>query len=221
MAAFQQIQLASVTVASADAARVQFQRDTAIGVASVAISFSVTPTAGNLVVVVIPFYNNGGGTSVASVADNQGNTYTQALSPVVSGDAVAVIWYSNNVAASGTFTVTVNWTDIAWSTPVIIEYSGAADASVADNTNSGTGTGTAVSTSAVTPTQAAIYVACMTHAGGFTTITPTGAPWNQVTEEENFDVMSVLDAITTGAQTPSWTLGGSMTWAAAVATFKD
>lgn len=88
-------------------------------------SFSVTPTAGNFIAVHIA----GFGGSSWSVTDNQGNTYHEAVGAIFSGFSSS-IWYAWNIAASGTFTVTISgvtrisasaveWSGFDASTPVV------------------------------------------------------------------------------------------------------
>lgn len=70
-------------------------------------SFSTLPTAGNAVVVV---FNDNGDTSVSTVTDNQGNTYTAVVNEQDSTAAntfAGVYWCSSIGSPSGTFTVTM------------------------------------------------------------------------------------------------------------------
>lgn len=63
------------------------------------LTFGSAFTAGQLVVVSILSYP---GTEIVSIVDNQGNTYTRAVSAVASGANRAGIWYKANCASLGT-----------------------------------------------------------------------------------------------------------------------
>src|SRR5262245_40483329 len=90
-------------------------------------SMATTPTAGNLMVVVVNCF--GGTVANAAVTDNQGNTYTH----ITAADATragtgqtASTHYAKNISSSGTFTITADGkTGCTAVTAFAIEVSGA------------------------------------------------------------------------------------------------
>ena len=77
------------------------------GYPSASISFSTTPTVGNLLIAYINFGPNYGGTITgATVSDNQGNSWATADISILNNGAGAIC-YCVPTTASGTFTVTV------------------------------------------------------------------------------------------------------------------
>ena len=96
-------------------------------VAAPTASFAALPAAGNAVVVSFGEYA-GGGVDVASVTDNQGNTYTKAASSYTAGDGPAsAIWYCPSIGTpSGTFTVTAGFTGgvAAYTSMILSEVAG-------------------------------------------------------------------------------------------------
>jgi hypothetical protein len=76
------------------------------GYPSASVSFSSTPTVGNLLIAYINFGPNYGGTITgATVTDNQGNTWATAAFSILNNGAGAIS-YCVPTTSSGTFTVT-------------------------------------------------------------------------------------------------------------------
>lgn len=75
---------------------------------SYTIDFDSTPTPGSTVVVMCGGQLGIPGASTATVTDNQGNTYTQLVLQS-GGNCLGAIFACANVAATGTFTITVTY----------------------------------------------------------------------------------------------------------------
>jgi hypothetical protein len=184
------------------------------------ISFSTTPGTGNFIVVTAANYGGG----VTGVVDNQsGNTYNFVAGATEGGGGRASLYYAMNVNSSGTFTITIQGTGIyAYH---IREYSGVATSSALDQSNSATGSSTAINSGNITTsTNGQLYIAVQTH--GNTTTTTAGAGWGNhvVTTEDNggYQALSTEDKIgvAAGTHAGTFTLAGSGTWAAIVASFR-
>lgn len=119
-----------------------------------AVSFSATPTVGNLVVAAVACYS-ASNCNVTSVTDNQANTYTVIAKNVAyfSTQATVSLYYTVVTASSGTFTVTANLTASSDSTLAVAEYSGVAQSSPVDISTTATGSSTAA-TATMTTTNA-------------------------------------------------------------------
>jgi hypothetical protein len=103
---------------------------------SVSVAYTSAQSAGDLNVVAIGWYNTT--TTVASVTDTAGNSYTAALGVTTSSKAGSLqIWYAQNIASSSananTVTVTFNTTS-SYPDVRIAEYSGIATSSPLDVT---------------------------------------------------------------------------------------
>lgn len=122
--------------------------NTATATQNLTASFNATITAGNLIVVPINTYIS----TVSSVTDNKGNTYSLIGSPAVNGSDRTYIYYAKNVVG-GTVTVTVNFNAGNHIRSFgIYEYAGADKTAPFDKSVTGSGTGTSVTPGTVTPT---------------------------------------------------------------------
>jgi hypothetical protein len=157
-----------------------------------------------------------------SVADNQGNTYLQAEVATSGTSARAYIYYAKNIAASGTFTVTVTFAGTTYFAAGASEWSGADTAAPLDDTNANTGTGTAISTGNLTPTGNALYVGCCA-AGDPWDMTGLAADQTSIHNQPSNAICSAGMAYRTGSGSlpVTWTMTGSGDWCAAGATFKE
>lgn len=186
------------------------------------VSFPATPTAGNLVVVGISRWS-GTDPTIASnaVTDNQGNTYVPAVNITANGDRGIAIFYAENLAASGTFTVSVALTD---ANVGIMEFTSAATSGSLDQTNSGTGTSAAPSAGSVTTADASeIYVAVawsLTDGDSWA----SGSGWTLVASDANNNTASRYAAewqqSAAGAYTGDFATGASAGWGAVIASFR-
>ncbi len=120
--------------------------------ASVPVTFGVAQTAGNLNIVVVGW--NDTTSTVSSVSDSRGNTYTQAGTTVTGTTLRQAIYYAKSIAA-GSNTVTVAFSQAAAFPDVrILEYSGLDTSSPLDVTAGAAGSGTSMSSGAATTTSA-------------------------------------------------------------------
>jgi len=132
---------------------------------NLSLTFGASPGAGNLIVVPVIMYSNGGALGV-SVADNQGNTYHVGASAPGSNGSQSKIYYAYNIAASGgTFTVTVTRTgNAAQQTEAIaIEFFGlgTVDPVVGSGTGVATGSFPLTVSTGVTSAPEVAVVACV------------------------------------------------------------
>ena len=120
--------------------------------AAVLLSYGMAQTAGNLNIVAVGW--NDTTSTVSSVTDSRGNTYTQAGAMVTGTGLRQAIYYAKNIAA-GSNTVTVSFNQAAAFVDVrILEYSGLDTSSPLDVTAGAAGSGTSMSSGAATTTSA-------------------------------------------------------------------
>jgi hypothetical protein len=119
---------------------------------SVAVTYPLAQTAGNLNIVAVGW--NDTTSTVSSISDSKGNTYTLAIGPTTGTGLRQSIYYAKNIAAgSNTVTVTFNQAAI-WVDVRVLEYSGLSTTSPLDVTAGAAGTGTSASSGAATTTAA-------------------------------------------------------------------
>ena len=112
---------------------------------SVAVSYLIPQTAGNLNVVVVGWGDTT--SSISSITDTQGNTYTPAVGPTSTTGLQQSIYYAKNtIGGSNKVTVTFNQA-AAYPDVRVLEYSGADTTNPLDVTAAGTGTGTTAANS--------------------------------------------------------------------------
>ncbi|MGA9797564.1 MAG: IPT/TIG domain-containing protein [Terriglobales bacterium] len=120
--------------------------------ASVAVTFTTAQTLGNLNIVVVGW--NDTTSTVSTVTDNRGNTYTLAIGPTTGTGLRQSIYYAKNIAA-GTNTVTVTFNKAAAFVDIrALEYSGLDPTSPLDQTAGAAGSGTTASSGAATTASA-------------------------------------------------------------------
>ncbi len=188
-------------------------------------SFTSTPSVGNLIVVAVAT----GDKPITSVTDNQGNKYALAASVapysfLTSGYIYTHIYYAQNVASAGTFTVTANLTGGSGNvTMVIMNYAGLDTSNPLDKTSNHMGGTSPYSAGSITPivggelfiAAAAPYTsgATFTHASGWTDV------HNDKTEPQQLAVESnVVSATTTTSGT--WTVSSNLDYGAAMVSFR-
>lgn len=207
--------------------RVQSKTVTKASGASFDSTFNSTPAAGNLIIVAV---SSAGLNAVATgVTDNQtGNTYIQVGSAVAdaSGNNIQ-IFFAQNVASTGTFTITTTFGGATvGATASIFEYSGAATVGALLANTTGTGTSTTPASASLTPGEnnCLVIAALADSAGDGTTIT---AGTNFTLEESQLTSstlqrIGVEDWIQTSASasTGDFTLGSSVAWATKQAIFR-
>jgi chitodextrinase len=152
--------IASATTTSASSATVTFVQsnysDPQASNASVSVPYTLAQTAGDLNVVVVGWADST--SSVASVMDSSGVTYTLAVGPTVQPGLLSQsIYYKKNIggAAANSNTVTVTFNGAASFPDIrILEYSGADPNSPLDVVASGVGTSSPTDSGPVTTTNA-------------------------------------------------------------------
>lgn len=199
---------------------------------SLAGSFGVTPAAGSLIVVCANAQGTGlDGTWPASgCTDNQGNTYTQAKLQAINAGAPGllegVIFFAYNVAASGTFTLTLTppgggLPNISW---IAAEFSGLGVGALDQTASGGSAATTADTSSTATTVDANELVIANTALSTAPVSISTPSGYTQLYQEllvanqaaaADYKIVSA-----TGAQQAQWSLGVSDTYAAVIATFR-
>lgn len=156
------------------------------GTNSASVTFSSTPSAGNMITVNVCILNPGVGAYTFNVTDNKGNTYTVNSSGISNG-VRAVAGYAFNITSSATFTVTaqkLTGSDTLTFFLCAEEWSGTG---LTDPlAGSGTATGLSTSASATTAATGASEVAVIA---------------TMACRRINFNIT----AITVGALTPAFT----------------
>ncbi len=119
---------------------------------SVAVAYAHAETAGDLNVVAVGCRD--ATSSIISLTDSQGNTYTRAVGPTTTTGLQQSIYYAKNIiGGSNTVTVTFNQA-AAYPDLRILEYSGLDPTSPLDVTAAAAGTGTTASSGSATTTSA-------------------------------------------------------------------
>ena len=137
--------------------------------ASVAVAYPLAQTAGNLNIVAVGW--NDTTSTVTSVIDSRGNTYTLAIGPTSGTGLRQSIYYAKNIAA-GSNTVTVTFNQAAVYVDVrVLEYSGLDTVSPLDVTAGAAGSGTSPNSGSATTTTASELI----FGAGMTTTHFTGA----------------------------------------------
>jgi hypothetical protein len=137
--------------------------------ASVAVTYPVAQTAGNLNIVAVGW--NDTTSTVSTIRDSRGNTYTLAVGPTSGTGLRQSIYYAKNIAA-GSNTVTVTFNQAAAFVDLrVLEYSGLDTTSPLDKTAGAAGSGTSASSGAATTTSASELI----FGAGMTTSHFTGA----------------------------------------------
>lgn len=188
---------------------------------SLARAFPTSVVAGNLLVVGLHVVNSG--VSV-SIADTQGNTYTQAVTTTASGHTVQV--WTAPVTTGGANTVTVTLGSSTFAECSIDEYSYTGGATFSlDNTNASSGTSTTASPGSVTVSGTDLIYSVAgrldTTGIGYTASSGYSLRWNQFLSSGiayGFVAQDCLGATTN--QTPSFSLTASATWVAAAISVK-
>ncbi|MGH9545846.1 MAG: galactose oxidase-like domain-containing protein [Terriglobales bacterium] len=127
---------------------VQGKSSTQYSGSSVAISYGVAQTAGDLNVVSVMWGDTI--SAVSSVTDSRGNSYALAAGPTTATGLTSVIYYAKNIAAgSNTVTVTFNRT-AAYPNVNVLEYSGLDTVNPLDVTATATGSGTTANSGTAT-----------------------------------------------------------------------
>jgi len=170
------------------------EADNGSGTTSSSTSVTITSSTFGSLLVVAVYKNNG--TTISSITDNIGNTYTQVPGAHAVGSPApdtTDIWYSAN-SLSGVTSVTVNFGSTCFNVPYILEYSGVATTSpidVAGNISAGsTGGGNPTGPSLTTTQDGDLIIAlCSAHGIGI------GGVNSPFTLRSNTDGEAVADYI--------------------------
>ena len=200
---------ASVAIGFAQVASANPQTPTA----TVSVSYPAAQTAGDLNVVAVGW--NDTTSTISSVKDSVGNSYSVAIGPTTGTGMRQSIYYAANIAG-GTNTVTVTFSQAAAFPDVrILEYRGV---TALDVTAGASGTSTSASSGAATTTSAnelifgADYVSTLTGAAG------SGFTSRIITSPDG-DIAEDKVVTTAGSNSATATLTGSGPWVMQMATF--
>ncbi len=187
-----------------------------------ALAFTSNVTAGNTILVAITQWN----TTVSSVTDNRGNTYT-AVTPARHANTstdYAELYYAKNVAGGAT-TVTVAFSGTADTNVGIYEYSGLDPISPLEQLASNTGFGSAPNGGTVTTaTDNELYFAVGVDDNGNNVAPTAGSGYtlenhqDDSTSHERFYSEDRISAH--GSYSTNFTIGTSSNWAVIGASFK-
>ena len=180
-------------------------------------SFTGTPTAGTTVIVAATAY--GSTMSGTPCTDNQGNSYGTPVALVTNvANSCTAFFVCNNVASSGTFTVTFAPGAGTYPAIHISEWSGVNNSTVVTDTSGTTATSTSPAPGTITSPTSGYILAVCTHADGTSpTITPPGGwtnPYEAETSSGNSLPISMIYKSSSTDETPVWTIGTSANWAA-------
>jgi Domain of unknown function (DUF1929)/IPT/TIG domain/Glyoxal oxidase N-terminus len=186
--------------------------------ASVATAYTVAQTAGNLNIVAVGW--NDTTSTVNTVTDSRGNTYTLAIGPTSGTGLRQSIYYARNIVG-GSNTVTVAFNQAATFADVrIFEYSGLDPTNPLDVTAGASGTSaTANSGSATTTSANELIFGAGTTAGSFNN---TGSPGFvvRVLTFPNADIGEDKTVNSTGSYNAVGGLFNSNAWVMQMATFR-
>ncbi len=120
---------------------------------SLAVSYLNPQTAGNLNIVAVGWGDNT--SSISSVTDSKGNTYTRAVGPTSTTDLRQSIYYAKNIVGGTSNKVTIKFNQAAAYPDVrILEYSGLDPTSPLDVRAAAAGNGPSASSGSATTTSA-------------------------------------------------------------------
>src|SRR5216684_3003921 len=186
---------------------------------SLAVAYPSAQTAANLNIVVVGW--NDTTSTVSSVVDSRGNTYTRAVGATAGTALTQSIYYAKNIAG-GSNTVTVTFNKAASYPDVrVLEYSGLNTTNPLDARASAMGSGSLANSGSATTMSATelIFGAGMT--GGVITRAGTGFTSRVITH--NGDIAEDKTVTNTGSYNvtaPVTPYAGSSTWVMQMATFK-
>jgi len=183
---------------------------------SVAVAYPAAQTAGNLNVVVVGW--NDTASSVNSIVDSHGNTYTRAVGPTTGTALSQSIYYAKNIAG-GSNTVTVTFNQSAASPDVrVLEYSGADTTNPLDVTAGASGTGLTGNSGSATTTSAneLVFGAGMT----FDMYNAAGSGFTNWVITNFGDIAEDTGVTSTGSYNATAGMRSSAAWVMQMATFR-
>jgi RHS repeat-associated protein len=184
---------------------------------SVTVTYASAQTAGSLNVIAVAWFDTT--SSVVSVTDTRGNSYSRAVGPTAQAQAGSQsIYYAPNIAA-GTNTVTVTFNaSVPYPDVRIAEYSGVSTTSPLDVTSAGTGTSSVSNTSNVTTTNANDLIVGANYVTTYTESAGTGYTSRMITSPDG-SILEDRVVTATGAYTASASLS-SGGWIMQLAAFR-
>ena len=180
------------------------------------MAYPLAQTAGNLNIVVVGW--NDTTSTVSSVSDSRGNTYTPAVGPTVGTALRQSIYYAKNIAA-GSNTVTVAFNQAAAYPDVrVLEYSGADQTNPLDVTAGASGTGLTGNSGAATTTSAneLVFGAGMT----FDIYNAAGSGFTNRVITNFGDIAEDRSVTATGSYSATGAMRASAPWVMQMATFR-
>lgn len=182
------------------------------------LAVTISTAAGNFLIACI----SASGDDITGVTDSAGNTWTQAVTKVITNETrSAQIWYTANAAA--VTSVSVAHSNSAATVYVnVSEWSGLAASTPGDGTSSDTGTSTDILVGSVATANASdLLIATNIHVNwatntaardSFTDLTTASTSWHN----SAYRIVGV-----TGTYTTSWGMSTSQKWAGVIAAFKE
>jgi fibronectin type 3 domain-containing protein len=190
--------------------------------ANTTVPFTSAQTAGDLNVVVVGWASSA--STITSITDKSGNSYTLAVGPtLVSGYVYQSIYYAKNIraAAVGANAVTVNFSPAAPAPDIrILEYSGADPTNPVDVTAAGTGSSGSSSTSAATTTNASDLIFGANMVWTYTTGPGSGFTERMITSPDG-DIGEDKMVSTTGSYSATAPLSSSGPWVMQMVAFRS
>ena len=196
---------------------VQQNNKTSTSASSLAVAYSGAQAAGNLNIVAVGW--NDTTSTVSSVTDSKGNTYTRAAGPTTGTALTQSIYYAKSIApGSNTVTVTFNKA-AAYPDVRVLEYSGADTTNPLDVTAGASGSGLTGNSGTATTTSAneLVFGAGMTFdiynaaGNGFTSRVITN--FGDIAEDKN--------VTSTGSYSATAGMRASAPWVMQMATFRS
>lgn len=187
------------------------------------LTFDSPTTSGHLIEVTVVLRQDATGGRTIAVTDSQGNTYSTAVTsgPSTAFSRQTIKFYVANCVGGASHQITVTPSGTVTLAFLIDEWSGLETTSPLDKTATGSNTGTSVTTGSTgTLAQADELVTCGVGTPGVAhTLTPgsgwTADPATATGVSNEYKVVSATTAVSGVA-----TLGASITWNAALATYK-
>lgn len=183
---------------------------------AVSASYPATQTAGNLNIVAVGW--NDTTSSVQSVGDSRGNSYSLAIGPTRGSGVSQSIYYAKNIAG-GSNTVTVNFNQAAVFPDLrILEYNGLDKSSPFDAGAGGSGNSSTTDSGAVTTTTPSELLFGANYVMTATTGAGPGYTSRIITAPDA-DIAEDMVTTTTGSYHATATLSGAGEWVMQVAAF--
>lgn len=186
---------------------------------TVAITWSKNTSAGSLILVVVGTNNTG--STVSSITDSQNNVYTKVDSGTATSDN-GELWYSSNIAAGATPTITLTVSSIFNVAVIIQEWAGSTTTPL-DVHTTGSGSSTAVvSAASAQPTQGKnLVVGWMVGGSSGGTIT-VGTGYSNLQTQTSVAQIALETKIMNGitSQTATFTLNSTNTFVCGIALFQ-